>query len=77
LVTGATVSVIFLSSLGMLVGQCNINMDSSLWSLEGQGNFLSMMLHFCMNVRGRILCLVCVCNPQTARVYCAAYDQTC
>jgi len=42
----------------MFVGKCNINMDSSLWSVEGQGNFLSMLLHFCMKVSGRIFCLI-------------------
>jgi hypothetical protein len=63
LVTGATVSVIFLSSLGMFVGKCNVNLDSSLWNVEGQGNFLSMLLHFCMKVRGRIFCHIVCLQP--------------
>ena len=71
LVTGATVSVIFLSSLGMLVGKCNVNMNSSLWSLEGQGHFLSMLLHFSMIVRGRIFCLVCLQPADRQGVLCS------
>jgi len=55
--------VIFLSSLGMFVVKCNMNMDSSLWSVEGQGNFLSMLLHFCMKVRGRIFYLIVCLQP--------------
>lgn len=74
LVTGPIVSVIFLSSLGMFVGKCNINLDTSLWSVEGQGNFLSMLLHFCMKVRGRIFChIVCLQPADRQGVLCSLW----
>jgi len=69
LVTGATVSVVFLSSLGIFVGKCNINLDSS-----RQGNFLSMLLHICMKVRGRIFChIVCLQPADRQGVLCSLW----